>query len=160
VFVQKEDAKSRQHLSIYNIWYVCFVYSGERSQPCTVPVWMFGVSSTTGMLTLCTGSKDSFTNTKPVSHRMSVCLQLTHQQKRAPRNKVPLEKGFSQVDWIRISRSGADFTGEGCGPFQYGPKDCIEQPFGAFGFVSAFLESSTCRMSLCQWLITEPGGPP
>ncbi|KAI8469716.1 MAG: flavohemo protein b5/b5R-like protein [Monoraphidium minutum] len=24
------------------------------------------------------------------------------------RNKVPLEKGFSQVDWLRLSRSGAD----------------------------------------------------
>ncbi|WIA37962.1 hypothetical protein OEZ86_001339 [Tetradesmus obliquus] len=27
------------------------------------------------------------------------------------RNKVPLEKGFSQVDWLRVARSGADLTG-------------------------------------------------
>lgn len=27
------------------------------------------------------------------------------------RNKVPLEKGYSQVDWIRLSRSGADLAG-------------------------------------------------
>jgi len=28
------------------------------------------------------------------------------------RNKVPLEKGYSQVDWLRLTRSGGDLTGE------------------------------------------------
>eukprot|EP00879_Flechtneria_rotunda_P013982 GHRR01014606.1.p1 GENE.GHRR01014606.1~~GHRR01014606.1.p1 ORF type:complete len:207 (+),score=72.25 GHRR01014606.1:250-870(+) len=26
------------------------------------------------------------------------------------RNKVPLEKGYSQVDWLRLAKSGTDFT--------------------------------------------------
>jgi hypothetical protein len=41
-------------------------------------------------------------------------LQLLHAQVAAEgrRNKVPLEKGFSQVDWLRVARSGADLTGD------------------------------------------------
>jgi len=27
------------------------------------------------------------------------------------RNKVPLEKGFSQVDWLRLAKSGVDLKG-------------------------------------------------
>ncbi len=27
------------------------------------------------------------------------------------RKKVPLEKGFSQVEWLRLARSGQDMTG-------------------------------------------------
>ena len=29
----------------------------------------------------------------------------------AGRQKVPLEKGYSQVDWLRLTRSGGDLTG-------------------------------------------------
>lgn len=32
---------------------------------------------------------------------------------KAPRSKVALEKGYSQVDWLRLSTSGADLTGLG-----------------------------------------------
>ncbi len=28
-------------------------------------------------------------------------------------HQVPLEKGYSQVDWLRVSKSGADLTGTG-----------------------------------------------
>jgi hypothetical protein len=43
-------------------------------------------------------------------------LLLLHAQVAAEgrRNKVPLEKGFSQVDWLRVARSGADLTGVAC----------------------------------------------
>lgn len=38
-----------------------------------------------------------------------MCSQVAAEGRR---NKVPLEKGFSQVDWLRVSRSGTDLTGE------------------------------------------------
>ena len=31
-----------------------------------------------------------------------------------PRNKVALAKGFSLMDWIRLSKSGKDLTGVTC----------------------------------------------
>lgn len=36
-----------------------------------------------------------------------------HKQTQAEgrRNKVPLEKGFSQVDWLRLAKSGKDAEG-------------------------------------------------
>lgn len=38
-----------------------------------------------------------------------MCSQVAAEGRR---NKVPLEKGFSQVDWLRVSRSGTDLTGK------------------------------------------------
>lgn len=32
-------------------------------------------------------------------------------QAEGRRNKVPLEKGFSQVSWLKLTKSGADLTG-------------------------------------------------
>ncbi|KAF6253509.1 flavohemo protein b5/b5R-like protein [Scenedesmus sp. NREL 46B-D3] len=45
----------------------------------------------------------------------SITSKPTQVAAEGRRNKVPLEKGFSQVDWLRVARSGADLTGgQGC----------------------------------------------
>eukprot|EP00878_Enallax_costatus_P007949 GHUV01008315.1.p2 GENE.GHUV01008315.1~~GHUV01008315.1.p2 ORF type:complete len:164 (+),score=30.50 GHUV01008315.1:306-797(+) len=56
--------------------------------------------------------KAPLTAQSTVVHAVSTSMG-TSTSKPAPvaaegrRNKVPLEKGFSQVDWLRVSRSGA-----------------------------------------------------
>lgn len=38
-------------------------------------------------------------------------MPITQVQAEGRRNKVPLEKGFSQVAWLKLTKSGADLTG-------------------------------------------------
>jgi cytochrome-b5 reductase len=49
------------------------------------------------------------------------------------RNKVPLEKGFSQVDWLRLARSGQDMRGA---PKERG-RCCGRDNDGCVGFATA-----------------------
>lgn len=48
-------------------------------------------------------------NAHPPNTRCPLPAQV---QAEGRRNKVPLEKGFSQVDWIKLSRSGKDLRCE------------------------------------------------
>lgn len=38
-------------------------------------------------------------------------VPISQVQAEGRRNKVPLEKGFSQVSWLKLTKSGADLTG-------------------------------------------------
>jgi cytochrome-b5 reductase len=42
---------------------------------------------------------------------LSAASRMLARAEGRPRGKVPLEKGYSQVDWLRLTRSGADLTG-------------------------------------------------
>jgi hypothetical protein len=40
-----------------------------------------------------------------------LCCTVLQIRAEGRRGKVPLEKGFSQVAWVKLTKSGADLTG-------------------------------------------------
>ena len=59
-----------------------------------------------------------------------------------PRNKVALRKGFSLMDWIRLSNSGKDLAGMGGKIKQVCPKRTLEFPQNSYLILPGYQEGA------------------
>lgn len=70
-----------------------------------------GAALLTGLMWACMGPATPLSMPLSPNTQQPTGLLAIQVAAEGRRNKVPLEKGFSQVDWLRTSRSGADSTG-------------------------------------------------
>lgn len=88
-----------------------------------------------------------------VCWRACSCPDNTQQvQAEGRRNKMPLEKGFSQVSWLKLTKSGADLTGVGRAVGHLGSsalRDAL--------CMCAVQHPTGCHAAVCQPCATNPG---
>ena len=91
------------------------------------------------------------------SSSLSLCLARPRSLKKQRRNKVPFEKGYSQQDWLRLTRSPTeDLTGNGGRPL--GRKISLEEVGRHKTVDDAWMVLSGKVYNVTRYIKFHPGG--